>query len=136
MRQLLALGIICLGTVGCGKPEKQVLSDLPVYARYPETINAIAATGQLVRNGNCLTFVRSDGMRLVPIFREGTLISSLEKQFGNLTEPRNVTISGYNVIDPIPAGITKSLADHNCVGTPIFYGSLLPGQITPAIPQS
>jgi hypothetical protein len=130
------LSLIPLALVGCTATPEMAQSELPVFANYPQTIDAIAATGVIEMKGKCLVFTRSDGATFVPIFRTGATIEDLRRFLGPLDNPVAVTVSGYNKVNPIPLEISRQLAELRCEGTPILYGEILRGTVTPQAPQT
>lgn len=134
LKHLLCLGPVALA--GCTAAPDMAQSDLPVFANYPQTIDAIAATGVIELKGKCVVFTRSDGTRYVPIFRTGTTIEDLRRSLGPLDKPVAVTVSGYNKVDPIPLEISRRLTELRCEGIPILYGEILRGTMTPQAPQT
>lgn len=135
-RRTLGLAI-ALSTVGaCSSPERPNDAGLPILQEYPGSVNATAARGtlQLERDG-CLVFTREDGSKLLPIFRSGTTLGSLESRFGSLGTARPVTVMGMTVLKELPADAADFAADHGCTQTPFVFGNFgNPGDLPPAPP--
>lgn len=120
---------------GCKPQLSEPQSDLIMYDDYPQTINAVAVTGTVQWDGRCILFERSDGTKFTPIFRPETTLQELESLLGPLEKPVAATLSGYTPLDPLPPEIARLLAGKQCQGTPVVYGAILPGTITPPTPQ-
>lgn len=133
MRRALALSVATLLTSCSGLPSDGD-SDLPFFPDYPDTFNAVEATGSLWYDGDCIAIELDTGEKLVPLFRQGSSIAGLEERIGPLDSGQRVSVSGYNRLRQVPEDIVRDLARRGCVGTPIVFGALMPPQPLPKPP--
>ena len=122
---------------GCSAPSPLPDGSLPILADYPVSINATAAAGiiQLKPDG-CLVFTRSDGEKMLPVFRQGSSIEKLQEQLGDLAAPRQISIMGVTVLDPVPDDIEHFQASRKCSQTPFVFGNFGPGSALPPAPPA
>lgn len=136
MRGFFAILLSCVGLSGCAPPSQERRSELPILEPYPQTINAISASGRLERSDGCISFIRSDGARFVPLFRSEAALAELQNLLGPLDTPAEVTVSGYTILKPVPESISSELDERNCDGTPMVYGTIRLGNMMPSAPQT
>ena len=134
MRTIIAFTLIGLVLTGCSQQNAASKGDLPIYQNYPPTINAVAAIGTLEMVGKCVIFTRSDGVIMIPLFRQGTTKEALEADLGLLSEPVAVTLSGYTVMKDLPPELLRRLDSQSCKGLPIVFGEFVRGSALPPAP--
>lgn len=134
MRTIIAFTLIGLVFTGCSQQNPVFKSDLPIYENYPPTIDAVAAIGTLGMDGKCVVFTRSDGVIMIPLFRQGTTKKALEADLGLLSEPVAVTLSGYTVMNDLPPKLSRQLDMQGCDGIPIVFGEFVRRSALPPAP--
>mgnify|MGYP000577794454 CR=1 FL=1 len=131
---IYAIAIAVLMT-GCSAPSKQPDGPLPILEDYPTSINATAMTGSIqLQTDGCLIFTRSDGEKMLPVFRPGSTIESLQSQLGVLTDPRPISIMGVTVLESVPEDIAGS--SRKCGQTPFVFGNIGATQALPPAPPA
>jgi len=97
---------------------------LTLVGEYPRTVKATGVGGTLVARGGCLTFEQANGAILQPVFWEGVTHANLTRQFGSLSRPQPVFISGFDVGGSLPRAIAESAITKRCPGAPFIFGSV------------
>lgn len=125
-RATIALMFVALGTSACGRPEvvRSTEGVLTLVGEYPRTVNAMSTRGTLVAHDGCLIFQQENGTVLQPAFPEGVTYADLDRQFGSLSRPRAVSISGFDVGGNLPLAIAESAITKRCPGAPFVFGSI------------
>lgn len=125
-----------LAVAACSSPSPLADARLPILEDYPVSINATAARGSLhLQPDGCLVFTRSDGARMLPVFRPGSTIDALQKRLGKLTTPRPVTVMGMTIMRNIPPVVARFTLAHGCSQTPFVFGNFgEPADLPPAPP--
>lgn len=109
---------------GCAAPSQPSDGPLPILNDYPVSINATAARGSIqLQPDGCLVFTRSDGAKMLPVFRPGSSIEKLTAQMGDLTTPRSTSIMGLTVLDSVPDEIARFQSNRKCSQTPFVFGN-------------
>lgn len=125
------------GLIACSAPGQMDDGPLPILADYPGSINATAASGSLhLQPDGCLVFTRSDGAKMLPVFRSGSSIERLRAQLGDLTAPRSISIMGLTVLDRVPDDIERFQSARRCTQTPFVFGNFVSGAALPPSPPS
>lgn len=126
-----ALAIVAL-IAGCSAPTAVPDASLPILTDYPTSINATAATGTIqLQPDGCLVFTRSDGERLLPVFRKRSSIEKLRAQLGDLIAARPVAIMGMTMLDPVPREVERFQSGRACNQMPFVFGSFRSGAVLP-----
>lgn len=119
---------IAAALAACTQGGAEAADDMvPVMANYPETFDAIAFTGILRRDEDCIALIGSGGTRYVPIFRNVADATELEREF-NLDNGQTVTVNGMNRL-PNDAPIANDFRPWAKCGAFFFtYGGIDSGQ--------
>lgn len=80
----------------CTQPGTEAAdTPVPVMADYPKSFDAIAFSGTLQRDEECIVLIGSDGTRYVPVFRKAADAVELAREF-DLVSGQTVTVNGMN----------------------------------------
>ena len=121
---------------GCSPSKDQVDSGLPILENYPNSVNATAMLGSLeLQADGCLVFTSVSGVPMLPIFRAGSTIASLQNRFGDLSIPRQVAVMGMTVLQRVPPEVARFAVKHQCEQRPFVFGNFGdPASLPPSPP--
>lgn len=93
---------------------------LILKGEFPTTFNASEDRGVLHAKGRCIIYAVEGLGEFQPVFRKGSTRAKLEKELGNLSEPRAVTTMGFEWTDSISRNLAGSDAVKDCPGRPFI----------------
>ncbi|WP_287004754.1 hypothetical protein [Sphingobium sp.] len=132
MKSLTPISILAVVMLAACSGESLVPDpDLLKVKNYPQVTDAQLAVGTMSYSPGCVIFNRKDGIRFIPIFPLEASLKSLQNQVGDLSSPREVTVSGMTVLEPSPRFIAEELKRRGCDGRPFYLSFVKRGHDAP-----
>ena len=133
---LLVSLALAVSLAGCSQPSSGAAqTPVPVMADYDQSFDAIAFSGNLRRDKECIVLIGSDGTRYVPVFRKSADATELARKF-DLVSGEMVTVNGMNRF-PSDGPAAKNFRPWAKCGTYFFaYGGIDSGWRKPPRPAN
>ena len=133
---LLVSLALAVSLAGCSQPSSGAAqTPVPVMADYDQSFDAIAFSGSLRRDKECIVLIGSDGTRYVPVFRKSADATELARKF-DLVSGEMVTVNGMNRF-PSDGPAAKNFRPWAKCGTYFFaYGGIDSGWRKPPRPAN